>query len=77
MGDSTGTIDRFHLAHPFTEDAVAAVTRLRQLGVSRVILAGSCFGGRSALSAAALLEDVEAVVLLATSVRDYERGERR
>jgi dienelactone hydrolase len=77
VGESTGTVDRFHLAHPFTRDVVAAVSRLREMGVQRVVLAGSCFGGRCALSAGARLEDVEAVVLLATSVRDYARGERK
>jgi dienelactone hydrolase len=75
--DSTGFVGGFSLRNPFTEDVLAGVSRLREMGVRRVILAGSCFGGRCALDAAAELEDVEAVVLLATSLRDYERGERK
>jgi pimeloyl-ACP methyl ester carboxylesterase len=76
-GESTGTLEGFTLRRPFTEDVVAAVGRLREMGVERVVLSGSCFGGRCALVAATELEDVEAVVLLATSPRDYERGERK
>jgi dienelactone hydrolase len=76
-GESTGETEDFSLRRPFTEDVVAAVGRLRELGVDRVVLSGSCFGGRSALVAGAELEDVEAVMLLATSPRDYERGERK
>jgi pimeloyl-ACP methyl ester carboxylesterase len=78
VGESTGTIvERFHLNRPFADDVVAGVGALREMGVRPVILAGSCFGGRCALTAAARLDDVEAVVLLATSVRDYAQGEGR
>lgn len=78
VGESTGSlVHRFHLGRPFAEDVIAAVGALRELGVRPVILAGSCFGGRSALSAAEHLDDVEGLVLLATSVKDYEQGERR
>jgi dienelactone hydrolase len=76
-GESTGVMEGFTLRRPFTEDVVAAVGRLRDMGVERVVLSGSCFGGRCALVAGAGLEDVEAVMLLATSPRDYERGERK
>lgn len=78
VGESTGSlVHRFHLGHPFADDVVAAVGALRALGVGPVVLAGSCFGGRSALSAAARLDDVVGLVLLATSVKDFEQGERR
>lgn len=78
VGESTGSLlQRFHLGRPFAEDVIAAVQALREFGVRPVILAGSCFGGRSALSAAAELEDVEGLVMIATSVKDFEQGERR
>jgi dienelactone hydrolase len=70
-------VEGFWLDKPFTEDVVAAVARLRETGVRRVALAGSCYGGRCALTAAAQLEDVDALLLLATTPRDYERGERK
>jgi pimeloyl-ACP methyl ester carboxylesterase len=76
-GESTGVAEGFRLDRPFVEDVLAAAECLRTTGVDRLILVGSCFGGRSALSAAARLEGVEAVVLLATSLRDHVRGERK
>jgi pimeloyl-ACP methyl ester carboxylesterase len=42
-----------------------------------VILAGSCFGARTALAAAAELENVDGVILIATALRDYIMGERK
>ena len=76
-GESTGVVEGFSLTHPFTEDVVGAVARLREMGVRRVVLAGSCYGGRCALAAAAQIDDVEALLLLATTPRDYDRGERK
>jgi pimeloyl-ACP methyl ester carboxylesterase len=77
VGESTGTLaNRFHLASPFPDDVVAAVGALREFGVGPVVLAGSCFGGRSALTAAPGIDEVEALVLMATSLRDYEQGQR-
>jgi dienelactone hydrolase len=76
-GESTGVVEGFWLDKPFTEDVLSAVARLRETGIRRVALAGSCYGGRCALTAAAQLEDVDALLLLATTPRDYERGERK
>jgi dienelactone hydrolase len=76
-GESTGVVEGFWLDKPFSEDVLAAVARLRETGVRQVVLAGSCYGGRCALTAAAQLEDVDALLLLATTPRDYERGERK
>ena len=75
-GESTGTVDQFRLDRPFVKDVVAATEILRRMGATRVLLAGSCFGGRSALAAAAQVPAVSAVMLLATSPRDYVMGER-
>lgn len=74
-GESTGSIGEFSLDRPFVEDVAAAVRYLRTVGVERVVLAGSCFGGRTALSAAPTLDNVEAVILIATALRDYPFGE--
>jgi pimeloyl-ACP methyl ester carboxylesterase len=77
VGDSTGAIDEFRLDQPFAVDAAAAVGCLKRMGVEKVILAGSCFGARTALASAAEIDDVEAVVLIASALRDYALGERK
>jgi pimeloyl-ACP methyl ester carboxylesterase len=77
VGDSTGAIDEFRLDQPFAVDVAAAVGCLRQMGVERFILAGSCFGARTALASAAEIDDVEAVILIASALRDYALGERK
>jgi dienelactone hydrolase len=76
-GDSTGPSEKLALDRPYSADVQAAAQTLRQLGAERIVLAGSCFGGRSALSAAPLEDDVHAVILIATSLHDYEMGERK
>ncbi|HEX5938642.1 MAG TPA: alpha/beta fold hydrolase [Actinomycetota bacterium] len=75
-GESTGSVEQFRLDQPFVRDVSAAIDHLREVGAERVIIAGSCFGGRTALATAAAREDVAAVMLLATSPRDYMMGER-
>lgn len=68
VGDSTGsaTID---LENPFDEDAVAASDFLRRAtGVGGVMMAATCFGGRTALAAAARDSSVVAAVLFPVPV---------
>jgi pimeloyl-ACP methyl ester carboxylesterase len=77
VGDSTGTIDEFRLDQPFAVDVAAAVGCLKQMGVEKFVLAGSCFGARTALASAAEIDDVEAVILIASALRDYALGERK
>ncbi|MGQ0669860.1 MAG: alpha/beta fold hydrolase [Actinomycetota bacterium] len=58
VGDSTGRA-RFELEAPFGEDAEAAARFLqRAVGVPKVALVATCFGGRSAMAAAARHPDV-------------------
>ncbi|NND04369.1 MAG: alpha/beta fold hydrolase [Acidimicrobiia bacterium] len=76
VGESTGTLDRFHLAEPFAPDMVAAAECLRRRGVERFVLIGSCFGARTALAAAPQIGGVVQVILVAPPVRDFEMGER-
>jgi pimeloyl-ACP methyl ester carboxylesterase len=76
VGESTGKVDQFRLDRPFVQDVAAGVACLREMGVEQVILAGYCFGARTALSTAAQLEDIEAVFLVSPSLRDYALGER-
>lgn len=74
-GESTGSSDRWDLGHPFVDDLAAAVSCLRNHGIVRVVLLGSCYGARSALAGAATL-DVEELILFSTPIRDFAaRGE--
>src|ERR1041385_8933292 len=53
VGDSTG-VARFDMETPFDADAIAAGEFLRRAtGVSRLMTVATCFGGRSAIAAAA------------------------
>lgn len=63
VGDSSG-VARFDLEAPFDDDAVAAADFLqRAAGVSRVALVATCFGGRSAMAAAARHPDIVAATI--------------
>lgn len=75
-GESEGATQRFRLDEPFTEDLLGAVAWAREAGLDRVVLVGSCFGSRTALACAALVDGLEGLILMATPVRDYEMGER-
>ncbi len=77
VGDSTGSVDEFRLDRPFIDDVRGAVECLRRAGVERVILAGSCFGARTAVAAAAELDGVDAVIPVAMALRDYALGENK
>ncbi len=76
VGESTGELDRFDLAEPFTKDLLGAIHHLETLGLDEVLLIGSCFGARTALSAAPAVEHLAGLVLLCPPVRDFEMGQR-
>ncbi|HEY7661168.1 MAG TPA: hypothetical protein VIC58_11285 [Actinomycetota bacterium] len=76
-GESTGSVGGFHTGHPFWGDVRAAISRLKEEGLTRFVLVGSCFGSRTALSAAAHLDDVEEVLLFSVPLGDYAMGERK
>lgn len=76
-GESTGASEKLNIAYPHVDDAAAAALTLRNMGAEHLILAGSCFGGRTALAATALDNDVEALILIATPLHDYMMGERK
>jgi pimeloyl-ACP methyl ester carboxylesterase len=75
IGESAGSAERFDLGSPFVADAHAAMDWLEGIGVHRFVLVGSCFGARTALSAAEH-RGVAAVALVSPPVRDFEMGER-
>lgn len=75
-GESTGAEEFLRLDQPFVDDVDGAVRWLRQQGVSRFVLIGSCFGARTALASASRLSGVRGAVLISPPVRDYGEGER-
>ncbi len=63
IGDSTGTAT-FNMEAPFDDDAIAAADFLqRATGVTRLAVVATCFGGRSAMAAAARHPDVVSVTI--------------
>lgn len=74
VGESTGEVRRFLLDRPFSDDLQAVAAWVRDQGVSRFLLVGSCFGARTALDAAPRMAGTEAMILLAPPPRDFERG---
>jgi pimeloyl-ACP methyl ester carboxylesterase len=70
VADSTGTVAKFNLKTPFSEDAVAATECFRSRGVDSLVLVGHCFGGRTLLQAAREVQGLDGVVLIAIPTRD-------
>jgi alpha/beta superfamily hydrolase len=75
-GDSTGKAGRFQLDDPFTDDAVAAAAWLRERGVTRHYVAGSCFGARVSVAGALETPSTAGAILLSVPMTDYAAGER-
>jgi pimeloyl-ACP methyl ester carboxylesterase len=75
-GESGGIAEAFRLDDPFADDATGAVQWLRQQGLKKVILLGTCFGARTALSIAPDTEDIVGAILVSAPARDFEMGFR-
>jgi pimeloyl-ACP methyl ester carboxylesterase len=74
VGESTGVTDSYRLDRPFVDDALAAVRCFEENGVRDIVLAGTCFGARTALATAARVPGLRGVALLAPPIRDFEMG---
>jgi pimeloyl-ACP methyl ester carboxylesterase len=74
-GDSTGIVERFQLDRPFVGDAQAAINWLKSEGYSRIVLAGGCFGARTAIATATKVPDVAGLMLMALPIRDKEKDD--
>jgi pimeloyl-ACP methyl ester carboxylesterase len=76
IGDSSGSLFEMRLDCPFTEDVLAAAAFLRSVAkVDRLILAGTCFGALTVLSAVEAAAPVDGLVLGAIPI--FERKVRR
>ena len=71
VGNSTGDTKVFDSMNPHRADAVAVSAVLEDLGVERVILVGTCYGGRTALAAASQVSNLVGMVLSGVPVKDY------
>jgi len=77
IGDSTGVLGKFVLHKPFVDDLVAAVAELERFGVQEVALMGDCFGARTALAAAPVIESLSALLLVSMPWRDISHSDRK
>jgi pimeloyl-ACP methyl ester carboxylesterase len=76
IGDSSGSLFEMRLDRPFTEDVLAAATFLRDIAkIDRLVLAGTCFGALTVLSAVEAAAPVDGLVLGAIPI--FERERRR
>jgi pimeloyl-ACP methyl ester carboxylesterase len=76
FGESTGDVEgRIRLDRPFVDDLLGAVRCLEKHGVGETVLAGWCFGARTALASVDRIPSLRGVALLATPIRDFEIGE--
>src|SRR5258705_4784581 len=76
-GDSGGASGYLTPSQPYREDIVAVIDHLRALGHQRLVLTGSCFDARTALSAfesrAQLIDGLLFVAAPVTSIEDQQR----
>jgi pimeloyl-ACP methyl ester carboxylesterase len=74
VGDSTGRLDPHTQERPLVDQAAAVARFLTEVpGVDRIVFVGSCFGARSALGAAALVEQTAGLILSSMSIADQQR----
>jgi pimeloyl-ACP methyl ester carboxylesterase len=75
VGESTGEAS-FDLEIPFDDDVIAAGEFLRRAaGVDQLILVATCFGGRTAMAAAARYEAADAVTIFPVDLKvDGDEG---
>jgi pimeloyl-ACP methyl ester carboxylesterase len=71
VGESTGETGVFDFMQPHTGDALAAARALVQRGSRRIVLVGTCYGGRTALAAARHVPELVGLVLSGVPVIDY------
>ncbi len=71
VGESTGATPFFDFMRPARSDVEQAVRVLHEFGCMRIVLVGSCFGGRTALAATPGMDELAGVVLSAVPVEDY------
>lgn len=74
-GDSSGQISVFDLSSPVKTQVQDAVRYLLATGSNRIVMVGSCYGARVALSASEDIPETVGLVLESTPMRDSSLGE--
>jgi len=75
VGESTGPEPSWLLAELATHEPRAVIDWLLRQGMSEYVLAGSCWGARSALASAPAFDGLKGMVLFEPPVRDIEKGQ--
>ncbi|HEX9711448.1 MAG TPA: alpha/beta fold hydrolase [Actinomycetota bacterium] len=76
IGESDGVLAGApRVDEPYLTDVAGAVGCIRDRGLERFVLVGSCFGARTALAAAPSIDGLEALVLVSPPLRDLELGD--
>ena len=77
VGDSTGRVV-FHLDDPLVEDVMASADFFRRATrVSRLAIVATCFGGRGAVAASALRDDVVSTTVFPVPAEIPARADQR
>lgn len=71
VGESSGDVPLAELDRPAIVDLMSALEWLKTQGLERVVVVGTCYGGRMALHAAPSIPNLEGLVLSSTPVEDY------
>ncbi len=75
IGESTGTIDEFHLDRPFVADVRGAADYLRREGVERFVLVGACYGARTVISSGPHIDGIAGIVAATPPTGSNARGD--
>jgi len=76
VGESTGVLARQPtVSEPFLSDLEGTVRWVKAQGIDRLLLIGSCFGARTALSSAPDLGGLQGVVMISPPLRDLAMDE--
>ena len=75
VGESSGLLEHYELAEPFTSDIAAAADYLSSIGMTRIVLVGTCFGGRTVNASTAHVSNLVALAMFSAPLRDKPKAE--
>lgn len=75
VGESSGYLEHYELSEPFTGDIAAAVEFLVAQGIDRIVLVGTCFGGRTVNASTAHVTNLIGLAMFSAPLRDKPKAE--
>lgn len=75
VGESSGLLEHYELAEPFTGDIAAAAEFLASKGLDRIVLVGTCFGGRTVNASTSHVTNLAALAMFSAPLRDKPNAE--